>query len=134
MGTDNKCFYMPLFWNCSKMSKFLSAIFFISLAANVSIAGELTCEEILANSTSGLTCEDLAADSPTESVRMAVGKKISSSTIHADGSVEKVYPNGKHELFNSDGTPRGRNKVCSNSGGISVDCHYYGSNTWQEKP
>jgi hypothetical protein len=54
----------------------------------------------------------------------------SSTTIqHPDGSKEVVYPNGRHEFYNFDGSPRGINRTVGIYEG-NMTTTYWGPNSY----
>jgi hypothetical protein len=59
-----------------------------------------------------------------------VGKPGSTIVKKPDGSKEVIYPNGKHEFFNANGTPQGINRTCSSGPGNIVNCHNWGPNSY----
>ncbi len=61
-----------------------------------------------------------------QSQRAATGTLTRTTVHHSDGSKEIIYPDGRREHRNADGTRRGKTKVCSNgpTGGNIVTCYY----------
>lgn len=68
-----------------------------------------------------------------QQTRSAVGKTTKTTTRHWDGSKEVVYPNGRREFYNADGSPRGINRTCSTSRGylgLPGECTSWGPNSY----
>jgi hypothetical protein len=65
-----------------------------------------------------------------ETAAQIVGRTVSTTVTHPDGSKEVIEPNGRHSFYNPDGSPRGINKTCSNGGGLIVSCTYWGPNSY----
>jgi hypothetical protein len=61
---------------------------------------------------------------------VAIGTPSSTTIKHSDGSKEVITPDGRHSFYNFDGSPRGINRTCSNGGGLIVNCHYWGPNSY----
>jgi hypothetical protein len=60
----------------------------------------------------------------------AVGKPGPTTITHSDLSKEVITPDGRHTFYNPNGTPQGINKTCSNGGGLIVECHNWGPNSY----
>ena len=61
-----------------------------------------------------------------------VGKNTKTTITHSDGSKEIITPDGRHSFYNFDGSPRGINTTCSNTGGNNsiVRCTNWGPNSY----
>ncbi len=60
----------------------------------------------------------------------SVGKVTSTTTTRPDGSKEVVYPTGRHEFYNANGTPQGINTTSSSGPGSIVNTYHWGPNAY----